>query len=112
MKTILNDVRVLKEEAQKAFESVANEFHNELYNRTPVDTGVAQKSWHIRVKNIQKFKFIVGSNVKYMPILWRGRKIVNGKVYGSLKGWGALGGQVLLDKYEVELRDKFRDILL
>jgi len=59
MKTILNDVRVLKEEAQKAFESVANEFHNELYNRTPVDTGVAQKSWHIRVKNIQKFKFIL-----------------------------------------------------
>jgi hypothetical protein len=105
--TILDDIQSIRQDTILTFSSVTTELRNELYNRTPIDTHELQESWTFETNELQWF---ASTNVRHNFVIWRGRKQINGRWYGSLQGWGLLGGHELLRKYDGRLNDKFNNL--
>ncbi len=72
----------------------------------PVDTGNMLKDWKITPTKPNNMGFLISNNVSYNWFIWRGRRMVKGKWYGSNKGWGRVGGQYVVDQEEVEIQKR------
>jgi hypothetical protein len=78
-----------------------NKFYSTMIKDAPVDTGDFRSAWEIN--QIGKLKWRVKNNMDYASILWRGRRNVGGKWYGS-EQW-AQGGEPELKRLEKRLSE-------
>ena len=83
---------------------------NEIVHDSPVDTGFFKTRWSVKAIDKNRFFFFMENNVEYGAKLWNGFKIINGKSYGSKKGWGLQGGQAVVNKHIRNLEKDFRNI--
>ena len=85
--------------------------YNEIVNNSPVDQGRFKQNWKIDKLDEDNFKFKASNNTKdYGSILWAGYMVIDGKAYGSIKGWGATGGEVIVQKHLEFLKQEFERI--
>ncbi len=89
--------KVLKK-TEKVIEEWVEETYDIIRNDTPEDTGNLQASWKMRrPSRLNYIVFTDRSSKDYADVIAAGRRIVNGKVYGSLQGWGKEGLWHLLE---------------
>ncbi len=86
------------------------ELYTELMVGSPKDTGNFVSDWKLTPTKPNNMGFLITNNVRYGPILWRGRRKVNGQWYGSLQGWGILGGDEFVNKKRVVLQNRLNKI--
>lgn len=82
------------------FEKKCDLFEEELRTKTPVDTGFMIKNW-ITINPTRGKRFIYNL-ADYAWVIARGRVFLNGRWYGSLKGWGRGGVKPLIRKYFID----------
>jgi len=97
-----NGLKTLYERFMDDFKKRCDSFESELRNETPIDTGDMIRSW--RTIQPTREKRVIHNLMPYSAIIARGRIFVNGRWYGSLKGWGVGGVKPLLRKH-FEKRD-------
>jgi len=85
--------------------------YNEIVNDSPVDKGRFKQNWKIDELDEDDFKFKASNNTKdYGSTLWAGYMVIDGKAYGSIKGWGATGGEPIVQKHLELLAQEFERI--
>ncbi len=97
--------KIMKQTRQILKETVY-EFHSALQRVAPVDTGHFKLSW--KVKPVSKDEYLISNNAPYASILWAGRMMVNGKMYGS-EQWSK-GGDIMLAKRNIQMQNKLKII--
>jgi hypothetical protein len=70
----------LDSELKKQVKSLADEVYREVRKNTPVDTGLAKKSW---TKKVQDKNFEIANTVPYIGVLDKGRHMTNRGMRGS-----------------------------
>lgn len=68
--------------ADKIIHKNALEFHSNIVEAYPVDTGHAMHSWEAP-KKVAPMTYEVRNNVKYAHVLWLGRSFRDGQMRGS-----------------------------
>jgi len=86
---------------EKDVDLEVNKFYSTMIEVAPVDTGDFRSAWEIN--QVGKLKWRVTNNMDYASILWRGRRNVGGKWYGSEK-WSQ-GGEPELQRLKKRLSD-------
>ena len=66
-------------EAEKAVGRVANRLINRVKLKTPVDTGVLRRSWHVNMP--EKLTRVVYNNIHYAPHIEYGHRTRGGKSF-------------------------------
>jgi len=107
--TINKDIRAIERDLKEGFKDVMKGFKRELISMTPVDTGDYQISWEHEL-DIRKLTFVSTTDIKYNLVIWRGRKFVNGRWYGSPQGWGLEGGYKFTRMWYDKLKDEINNI--
>lgn len=59
-------------------------------------------------KRLGKYGWSIALKAKYSSILWRGRRTIGNKEYGSLKWYG--GGMPMLYKMQSKIRQRFENV--
>lgn len=85
--------------------------YNEIVDNSPVDKGRFKQNWKIDELDEDNFTFKASNNTKdYGVILWFGYTVIDGRAYGSVKGWGSTGGEVIVQKHLELLKQEFERI--
>ena len=85
--------------------------YNEIINDSPVDKGRFKQNWKIDELDEDNFTFKASNNTEdYGVVLWAGYRVIDSKAYGSLKGWGATGGEIIVKKHLELLAQEFERI--
>jgi len=92
--------RVISEESMSLF---AN-----LKMASPVKTGMFKKSWVLQKKSIDGMKWRISNPLEYASILYDGRRVVNGRAYGS-EQW-LFGGSPMLERTNIAINAKLKRI--
>ena len=92
-KTLNNASKNFDMEAEKSVGRVANRLINRVKLKTPVDTGVLRRSWHVNMP--QKLTRVVYNNVKYAPHVEYGHRTRGGKSF--------VDGRYMLEKSVKEI---------
>ena len=95
IRTINNASNNFDEEAEKSVGRVANRLVNRVKLKTPIDTGVLKKSWHVKMP--QKLTRIIYNNVHYAPHVEYGHRTRGRKSF--------VDGQYMLTKSVKEIED-------
>lgn len=99
IRTLNNATNNFDEEAEKSVGRVANRLVNRVKLKTPINTGVLKKSWHVKMP--QKLTRIIYNNVKYGPHVEYGHRTRGGKSF--------VDGQYMLTKSVKEIEDTLTD---
>ena len=94
-KTLKNASNNFDMEAEKSVGRVASRLINKVKLKTPVDTGVLRRSWHVKMP--QKLTRVVYNNVKYAPHIEYGHRTRGGKSF--------VDGRYMLEKSVKEIED-------
>ena len=86
--------------ADKEVGKAALGFHSEITKAWPVLTGYSKNAWQ-SPKQIDKGEWQVVNDVLYASVLWKGRHVDGGKVYGSEQL--PLGGYPILNAIKEKL---------
>ena len=78
----------------------------DLVISSPVDTGAYKAGWQI--KKINDLHFQIYNAISYSSIIFAGRRVVNGKAYGSLQF--PLGGDPLVAKTDNNITRRMKNI--
>ncbi len=109
---ISKDLKFVADEIADTIEDWVVELYDEIRNDTPVLTRNLQLSWSIN--RPVRYHWVIQTNDssdEYSSVIWAGRGLNgNSATQGSLKGWGKLGGQHLLDVAEIELTKRLKAI--
>lgn len=100
MSTLVKEFKVAVESDSKRVAKRVTKFYTDLVSEAPVDTGAFRDAWTI--EPLHKMSYVVYNNMNYASILWRGRRKVNGRWYGS-EQWKD-GGDPLLDTLREDLK--------
>lgn len=106
MGDILKEFEAIERKKDDAILSVAIELRAELVKSTPVDTGNLRGSWTALTKTDDGYRF--GNSAIYADIVLTGRRIVNGKTYGSEQL--PEGIAPIIQKYNEILQQKLKAI--
>ena len=79
IRTLNNASNNFDMEAEKSVGRVASRLVNRVKLKTPIDTGVLKKSWHVKMP--QKLTRIIYNNVKYAPYVEYGHRTRGGKSF-------------------------------
>jgi len=103
-----------KELNDKIYEAVdghAKLFFDDLYERNPVDSGDMKASWNYSLPSMgEAWTWTAKNTQDYSDVITQGRRLVNGRYYGSDLGWGAGGVEVLLQKMSNDIYKEINDI--
>lgn len=102
-KAELDDIR---EQLIRIAETTSIELLSKLQAGSPRKTGNFLRGWRFSTSIDNKGSFHIFNDVSYGWILWRGRRKVNGRWYGSKQGWGLAGGQKVVDEVAEELQKR------
>ena len=100
--TVEEQINQVEREMQRKIAMVKTELFTQLVRLSPVDTGKFRQNW--KLTEISPYVFAISNNTAYGAILWYGRININGKTFGSLQGWGALGGKEFLTRFKRDIR--------
>ena len=79
---------------------------DELVRTTPVDTGDMKSAWTTVIKT-EGWLWRFGNFMKYSGIIARGRRPINGRMYGSIQnGWSA-GITPFFRKFDKRIEKEF-----
>jgi hypothetical protein len=87
----------LEEDYQEMTSKIAGFFSDEVKN-SPVDTGEYRSAWEM--DSTKKWTWVLKNSMDYAPILWGGRRQINGVWYGSEQGFYAEPIEVRLARLE------------
>ena len=76
------------------------EFHGDLKSVAPVDSGEFRDAWELIQDGL--LSWTIKNPMHYASELWRGRREINGRMYGSDQ-WPE-GGEPMLQKFNKELK--------
>ncbi len=102
---IAKELNFVIDEVQDTIQDSMIELYDDIRNETPEDTGNLQLSWSYNRPT--RYHWTIETNSSsddYASVIWAGRRNINGKWYGSTQGWGAKGGQYLLDQHMLKLQ--------
>jgi hypothetical protein len=108
---LTSEFDLILKEYKRIFEQRVMLMYNEIVNDSPVDKGRFKQNWKIDELDEDNFRFKASNNTKdYGSILWAGYMVIDGKAYGSIKGWGATGGEPIVQKHLELLAQEFERI--
>ena len=95
IRTLNNSTNNFDMEAEKSVGRVASRLINKVKLKTPVDTGVLRRSWHVNMP--QKLTRVVYNNIHYAPHIEYGHRTRGGKSF--------VDGRYMLTKSVKEIED-------
>jgi hypothetical protein len=97
--TILKELDIEVDKDIDFVESKVVEFYGDLIRASPVDTGEYRGAWEMVQGG--KLSWTIENPQQYADVLWRGRRFVGGRWYGS-EQWRD-GGDPMLDRFVKEI---------
>lgn len=104
------DVKSIDEQITHIVKTSSVELYTRIKKGQPKDTSHMLKDWQLIPTKPDDMGFAIVNTVPYSWYIWRGRRQVNGKWYGSLKGWGPIGGQPLVDRMAEEIQRRLDEV--
>lgn len=89
---------------KKKVATLVVDFYAEVKEGSPRDTGEFNDAWEM-IQESEIEWTIKNTQDDYNWVLWRGRRFVNGRWYGSTQGWGQDGGDVIFQKFKERLQE-------
>jgi len=102
-------LKAIEQEAEKIVTQEALGLKADLVSASPTKTGDFQSAWVIVKKSgLSGLAWTIFNPMEYASVLWAGRRVVNGRAYGS-EQW-LLGGDPMLQQTDLAISRRMKGI--